>query len=67
VTFAPDAPGAAAAAMQRLNGATLPGAFGGRTVRVSPSNKWRGAGGGGGGGGGGGAPMAGADAGGVPR
>jgi hypothetical protein len=35
--------------MQRMNGATLHGAFGGRTVRVSPSNKWRGSGGGGGG------------------
>ncbi|GBF93927.1 hypothetical protein Rsub_06176 [Raphidocelis subcapitata] len=60
INFSPDAPQAASAAMARLNGTSLPGAFGGRTIRVSPSNKWRsggvgggGVGGGGGGGGGG--------------
>jgi hypothetical protein len=36
--------------MARLNGVSLQGVFGGRTIRVSPSNKWRSGGGGGGGG-----------------
>ena len=31
--------------MARLNGAALPGAFGGRVLRVSPSNKGGGSGG----------------------
>ncbi|GBF87813.1 hypothetical protein Rsub_00524 [Raphidocelis subcapitata] len=47
VTFNASAPQAASTAMQRLNGASLPGPFGGRAIRVSPSNKWRPAGDGG--------------------
>jgi len=27
--------------MQRLNGAALQGPFGGRIIKVAPSNKWR--------------------------
>ncbi|KAI8469816.1 MAG: hypothetical protein J3K34DRAFT_521841 [Monoraphidium minutum] len=49
VTFSPSAPAAAPAAMARLNGAVLDGVFQGRTVRVSPSNKWRNSDAGGGG------------------
>ncbi len=41
ITFSSSAPQAGPVAMQRLNGATLQGAFGGRTIRVSPSNKGR--------------------------
>jgi hypothetical protein len=44
--------------MAALNGAALDGAFGGRTIRVSPSNKWRGSDGGAGGGGGAGGAAA---------
>jgi len=44
VTFSLDNPQSAQTAMQRLNGATLQGPFGGRTIRVSPSNKTRGPG-----------------------
>ncbi|KIY91349.1 hypothetical protein MNEG_16615, partial [Monoraphidium neglectum] len=38
VTFSAASPQSAPAAMARLNGATLDGAFQGRTIRVSPSN-----------------------------
>lgn len=73
VTFNSSAPQAAQQAMARLNGTSLPGAFEGRIIRVSPSNKWRGSDAGGGGGMvaggpgmGGGVQMAGGMMGGVP-
>lgn len=58
VTFSTANPQAAQDAMTRLNGAMLQGPFSGRTIRVSPSNKWRSSDGGGGGSGGG--PVSGA-------